>query len=309
MQDHFTGQRTFIQGRLFPSASERTALQDDHRRRLEALARLGTAAVECGLRADSDRDLVLLAEDEVSLLEVAEGPWRALGEAIRALRQGLPIVRLEDFGFLVLSDNPLEEANPRLIRIGGGVEAWVYLAPGDGSAYKFYLPRETKRIGSEFAFNPGVEATWDARAVLGDYRALFEKLLLIDFVGMPTEVTAITPEGILVAKQAFGDALPQAQDMSRLLPPPLIEIPSRFLRADRDHPRLLFCRDRAYLVGDLHARNFIQSADKNLHLIDLVAAPWPEVDRARQPIIAQWLERARVDPTAPLLPAVSDQDL
>jgi len=309
MQDPFTGQRTFIQGRAFPSASERAALQDDHRRRLEALARLGEAAVECGLRADSDRDLVLLAEDEVSLLEVAEGPWRVLGEAIRALRKGLPIVRLEDFGFPPLSDNPLEEANPRLLRIGGGVEAWVYLSPADGSAYKFYLPRETKRIGSEFAFDPGAEATWDAHAVLGNYRSLFEKLLLIDLVGTPTEVTAVTPEGILVAKQAFGNSLPQAKDMSRLLPAELIEIPSRFLRADRDHPRLLFWGDRPYLVGDLHARNFIQSADGGLHLIDLVAASWPEIDPIRQSTVAQWLRRARTDPLASLLPTVPDSEL
>ena len=76
MEDQFTRRRTFIQGRRLPVASERTALQDDHRRRLEALARVGEAAIECGLRADSDRDLVLLAEDEVSLLKGADAGWQ-----------------------------------------------------------------------------------------------------------------------------------------------------------------------------------------------------------------------------------------
>jgi hypothetical protein len=204
MQDLFTGKLTFIAGRKFPAASERAALQDDHRRRLEALAGLGTAAIECGLRSDSDRDLALLAEDEVSLLETSDGSWRALGVAIRALRARLPIRRLEDFGFPADSENPFEEANPRLIRIGGGVEAWAFLAPADGSVYKFYLPRETKRIGSEFTFGSGEEAVWMAKAGLGDYRALFEKLFFIDSLGMPTEVTAVTPEGILIAKSPRG---------------------------------------------------------------------------------------------------------
>ncbi len=309
MQDHFTGQRTFIQGRKFPDSTARAALQDDHRRRLEALARLGAAAVECGLRADSDRDLVLLAEDEVSLLEAADGPWRGLGDAIRALRARLPQLRLEDFGFPALADNPLEETNARLVRIGGGVEAWVFLSPEDGSAYKFYLPRETKRIGSEFSFRRADESAWQAEAELGDYRALFEKLLLIDALGMPTEVTAITPEGIVVAKQVFGDSLAQGADMSQMLPDGLIEIPSRFLRADRDHPRLYFDGDRPYLVADLHARNFVRTAAGDLHLIDLVAAPWPAVDAARDPVIAGWLGRARIDPDATLLPTVPDEDL
>jgi hypothetical protein len=73
MQDAFTGQPTRIRGPLPPGAEGRAALQDDHRRRLEALARLGEAAAECGLRQDSDRDLVLLKEDEVILPEGA-GP-------------------------------------------------------------------------------------------------------------------------------------------------------------------------------------------------------------------------------------------
>jgi hypothetical protein len=77
MQDAFTGQLTRIRGTALPDAPARASLQDDHERRLEALARLGAAAAQCGLRTDTDRDLVLLAEDEVSLLEgAAPGPSR-----------------------------------------------------------------------------------------------------------------------------------------------------------------------------------------------------------------------------------------
>src|SRR5580658_5413937 len=112
MQDQFTGQRTFIQGRIFPTAVERIALQDDHSRRLEALARLGAAAAQCGLRADSDRDLVLLAEDEVSLLEGAGAEWASLGDSIRAFRAEIPLLSLSHFGFSETAENPLEEPNP-----------------------------------------------------------------------------------------------------------------------------------------------------------------------------------------------------
>ncbi len=310
MQDAFTGQHTRIQGRHLPGEAERAAFQHDHKRRLEALARLGAAAVECGLRADSDRDLVLLAEDEVSLLESAGGPWATLGDAIRAWRQLLPLRALDDFGFPAGAENPLEEPNPRLRRIGGGVEAWAFAAEADGSVYKFYLPREEKRIGSAFGFRPGDEAALLAEAQLGDYRALLEKLLLIDALGgMATEVVAVTPEGILVAKQALGEQLPQGEDVSDRLPAGLIEIPSRFLRANRDHPRLFFTAHQAWLVADLHARNFVRCTDGGLRVIDLVAAPWPAEATAASPLIAEWLGRVRQDPAASLLPSAPDDEL
>ena len=310
MHDPFTGQITRIRGRSLPDAEERAALQHDHERRLAALARLGAAAAECGLRADSDRDLVLLAEDEVSLLEGAGGEWAALGDAIRAWRACLPLMALEAFGFPADADNPLEESNTRLRRIGGGVEAWAFAAEADGSVYKFYLPREEKRIGSVFGFHTGEEAALHAVAELGDYRGLLEKLLLIHLLGgMATEVVALTPEGILVAKQVLGEPLPQGDDMSAALPENLIEIPSRFLRANRDHPRLLLHGAAAWLVADLHARNFVRCSDGGLRVIDLVAAAWPGEGTTRHPLITDWLARVREDPRAGLLSAVNDDEL
>jgi len=310
MQDAFTGQPTRIHGCTLPGADDRAALQHDHERRLEALARLGAAAAECDLRADSDRDLVVLAEDEVSLLEAAGQEWAALGDAIRAWRALLPLKTLDDFGFLTAAENPLEEANPRLRRIGGGVEAWAFAAETDGSVYKFYLPREEKRIGSVFGFQPGDEGALLAEARLGDYRGLLEKLLLIHALGgMATEVVAVTPEGIVVAKQALGQPLPQGDDVSGVLPVGLIEIPSRFLRANRDHPRLLFHGATAWLVADLHARNFVRCEDGALRVIDLVAAPWPAPVAASQSLMADWLERVRLDPAASVLPGARDEEL
>lgn len=310
MHDLFTGQPTCIRGRALPSDGVRAALQHDHERRLEALARLGAAAAQCGVRADSDRDLVLLAEDEISLLESAGGDWAAFGLAIREWRSLVPLHRLEEFGFHASAENPLEEPNHVLRRIGGGVEAWAFAAEADGSVYKFYLPREEKRIGSEFAFRRGEEATLHAEAGLGDYRALLEKLLLIHLLGgMATEVVAVTPEGILVAKQTLGEPLPQGDDVSRVLPAGMIEIPSRFLRANRDHPRLLFHREKAWLVADLHARNFVRAADDSLRVIDLVAAPWPLETSGRDPLMTEWLERVRHDPNASVLRTAPDDEL
>ena len=310
MQDAFTGNPTRIRGRTLPGAADRAALQHDHERRLEALARLGAAAAACGLRAASDRDLVVLAEDEVSLLEAAGPEWGALGDAIRAWRALLPLRTLDDFGFLAAAENPLEEANARLRRIGGGVEAWAFAAEADGSVYKFYLPREEKRIGSVFGFQPGDEGALRAEARLGDYRGLLEKLLLIHALGgMATEVVAVTPEGIVVAKQALGEPLPQGDDVSGVLPAALIEIPSRFLRANRDHPRLLLHGDGAWLVADLHARNFVRCEDGKLRVIDLVAAPWPAPVSASQSLVADWLKRVRLDPMASVLPESSDDEL
>jgi hypothetical protein len=190
------------------------------------------------------------------------------------------------------------------------VEAWAFEAAAEGSVYKFYSPRDEKRIGSEFGFGRGAETVLQASAGIGDYRALLEKLLIIlELGGMATEVIAVTPEGILVAKQARGEALPQGDDMSRELPEGLIEIPSRFLRADRDHPRLHFLGGAPYLVADLHARNFVRCADGALRVIDLVAAPWPVESRLRDPLIDAWLARVRSDPLAAALPGAPDEEL
>jgi hypothetical protein len=310
MQDPFTGHPTRIRGRRLPAPGERLGLQDDHRRRLEALDRLGTAASECGLRADSDRDLVLLAEDEVSLLEAAGPEWAALGAAIRAFRAEIPLLPLSRFGFSEAAENPLEEANPQLVQIGVGVEAWAFASATDGSVYKFYLPREEKSIGSEFGFGRGEEALYFAEARLGSYRALLEKLLIIEILGgMATEVVGATPEGILVAKQTLGDPLDQGADTSRDLPEGLIEIPSRFLRANRDHPRLIFIGERPDLIADLHARNFVRGLDGALHVIDLVAGPWPAIDPKASPLASGWLEQMRIDPRSPALPPVADDEL
>lgn len=312
--DPLTGQPTRLRGRFLPGPHDRAALQHDHERRLEALARLRAAAEKCDFRAHSepDRDLVLLADDEVALLEGSGPEWAAVGAAIREFRALLPVRPLDDFGFSAgeAVENPLEEPNEKLRRIGGGVEAWAFAAPGDGSVYKLYLPREGRRIGSEFAFRRGDETVLLAEAGLGNYRGLLEKLLLIHALGgMATEVVAVTPEGILVAKQALGETLPQGDDMSGSLPPGLIEIPSRFLRANRDHPRLFFLHGQPWLVADLHARNFVRGSDGALRVIDLVAAPWPEKFGAADPQIGEWLGRVRRDPSAIALPGARDEEL
>jgi len=310
MQDRFSSQPTRIRGKELPDAERRRALQHDLQRGLEALDRLCAAAAQCGVGADPIRDLVVLAEDEVSLLEGAGGEWAELGDAIRAWRKFLPLRRLEDFGFPAEAENPLEEANSRLRRIGVGVEAWAFASEEDASVYKFYFPGEEQRIGSTFDYRPGEESAIWAHARWGDYRGLLEKLIVIQALGgMATEAVALTPEGILVAKQVLGEPLTQGEDMSARLPLGLIEIPSRFLRANRDHPRLFFLSGRPFLVADLHARNFVRGRDGQLYVIDLVAGPWPEAELARIGMAGEWLARVRTDPGASMLIAAADDEL
>ncbi|MEO7598014.1 MAG: hypothetical protein ABIV50_03715, partial [Opitutus sp.] len=276
-----------------------------------ALAELRALAAECGVATDPDRDLVTLPEDAISLLELADPLWARLGVAIREWRDLVPLCRLEDFGFPEGPTIHLEEGSPRLRYLHSGVEASAFIAIGDGSIYKFYRPVEgtEKLIGSTFAFQPGEERLLEVQARPGNYRDIFEKIWLIDALGVPTEVIGVTPEGIVVAKQTIGEPLPQGEDMSQQLPAGLIEIPSRFLRVNRDHPRLYFLAERAWLVADLHARNFVRCSDGALRVIDLVAAPWPNEAASVYPLIRDWMDRVRVDPGAGLLGAVNDADL
>jgi len=308
--DPFTGRPTCIQGGRLPPDEERRALQHDHRRRLEALARFGAAAARVGIGTDPDDDLVLWDADEVGLLAGADPLWHELNEAARAFREWLPILSLEDFGFPEHVEDLLAECGPRLRPISSGVEATAFQAE-DRSIYKFFMPRTDGRIGGTFEFHRGDEVALLADAADGSYRAMLEKFdLIVRLGGMPTEVIGVTKnEGVLVTKQTLGTLLAEGADTSGVQPAPLIPIPSRFLRAHRDHPRLYFVDGRPWLVADLHSKNLVRAADGELRAIDLLAAPLPAELVAKEPLLAEWLERARLDPKATLLKPTHDDDL
>lgn len=308
MQDAFTGFPTCINGAKLPGEAERVALLGRNWERLRAFDHLVEVAGECGIKADQDRHFFVLPEDEVSLLETAGEPWSGLGEAIRRFRRLLPFVQLDVFGFEPSGEDIFETNTPRLVRIGGGVEALAFEAP-DTSIYKFFFFREGGYIGSGFAYSRGEHGLINATAFPGTYRQLLEKLLIIDQIGIPTEVVGISPEGVVIAKQTLGEALPQGLDTSKMLPAGLIVIPSRFLRADRDHPRLFFLAGQPWLLADLHARNMVRCADGRLRVIDLVAGPWPVHITQSDPLVANWLARVREDPAATALPGAPDDEL
>lgn len=309
-KDPFTGHPSRIRGSRVLDPGEHAALQDHHERRLEALARLSAAASRVGFGTDPDDDLVLFQADELSLLAGAGGSWSDLDSAVFDFRGFLPLLPLDTFGFPANSDDPFGEGSPLLRRIGSGVEATAFES-ADGSIYKFYLPREGGRIGGSFVFNPGDnETAWFAEASLGTYRSLLEKILLIvALTGMPTEVIAATPEGIIVAKQTRGVRLPDDTETSSLQPPVLIPIPARFLRTHRDHPRLLFLGSTAWLVADLHCRNLAHASDGTLRAIDLLAAPVPRRVIQSDPLIADWFDRVKQNPRAELLREFDDSEL
>ncbi len=308
MQDPFTGHPTVIQGRRLPAPDACVRILDSHRQRLRALDHLVETAAQCGIEADQDRDFVLLAEDEVSLLEGAGGEWAELGEAIRAFRALLPIVPLARFGFRPEAADPFEVDAPRLRRHGGGVEALAFV-DGEWSVYKFFLFREGGDVGATFRFIPAESAQFAAVAVPGSYRLLFAKLRIIHELGMPTEIAGITPEGIVVAKQTFGHPVPEGMDTSRLDPGRLVPFPSRFLRADRDHPRLAFIDGEPWLLADTHDRNVVVDESGRIRIIDLVAAPLPAGLVGGFALLRDWIGRVRVDPAAEMLAPARDEEL
>lgn len=308
--DPFTGRPTCIQGGRLPSGEERRALQHDHWRRLEALARFSTAAARVGIGTDPDDDLVLWDADEIGLLAGADPLWHELDEAAQAFRRLLPILSLEDFGFPAEVEDLLADCGARLRPISSGVEATAFEA-ADHSIYKFFMPRENGRIGGTFEFRRGEEIALLADAADGSYRAMLEKFdLIVRLDGMPTEVLGVTKnEGVLVTKQTLGGLLAEGADTSGVQPAALIPIPSRFLRAHRDHPRLYFVEGQPWLVADLHSKNLVRASDGALRAIDLLAAPFPAELVAKEPLLVEWLERARVDPAAGLLRPVHDDEL
>ena len=310
MQDPFTGRPTCLQGGRLPSAEDWRALQHDHRRRLEALTRFRTAAAQVGIGTYPDDDLVLWDADEIRLLASADLLWEELDAAARAFRATFPLVDLEDFGFPDEVEDLLGESGHRLRPISSGVEATAFEAE-DKSIYKFFMPREDGHIGGTFSFKRGEEVALLAEASDGTYQAMLEKFeLIMSLDGMPTEVVGVTKrEGVLVTKQTLGELLSEGADTSRVQPADLISLPSRFLRAHRDHPRLYFRDGEPWLVADLHSKNMVRAADGELRAIDLLAAPLPADLIAEEPLLADWLERVAADPTANVLREVDDDEL
>jgi hypothetical protein len=311
MQDPFTGRPTLLQGSRLPSPEDRRRLQHDHRRRLEALARLGAAATRVGIGTDPDDDLVLWEADEVALLADADPLWRELHEAARAFRELLPLLSLGDFGFPDDVGDILAECPPALRPVSSGVEATAFESVADHSIYKFFMPRADGRIGGAFAFRAGEDTALLADAADGSYRAMLEKFdVILRLDGMPIEVIGVTrDEGVLIAKQTLGERLAEGADTSRVQPAPLIPIPSRLLRAHRDHPRLFFVDGTPWLVADLHAKNLVRAADGELRAIDLLASPLPAPLIAAEPLLRDWLDRVARDPTAGLLRETHDDEL
>ncbi len=307
-KDPFTGGETFLEGPRLPGGEAWQRILDGHGQRLRALDQVGAKAAQCAIGTDKDRALVLAQGDEVGLLEFAEPRWAELGDAIRAFRATLPLVRLEDFGFDSELDDPFEANTTRLHRIGGGVEALAF-ADAQRSVYKFFLFREGGDLGATFRYDRADDGLFVATAVPGSYRRLFEKLRLTHIVGMPTEILGVTPEGVLVAKQTYGQPLPAQQDVSGLDPERFIPIPSRFLRADRDHPRLAFLDGEPWLVADTHDRNVVRDERGALRVIDLVAAPLSDTLLERAPLFRDWIARAKEDPRAEILAPVNDDEL
>lgn len=308
--DPFTGRPTCIQGGHLPSEGEWRALQHDHRRRLEALARFRTAAAQVGIGTYPDDDLVLWDADEIGLLAAADPLWHELDAAARDFRAVFPLCELEDFGFPEEVEDLLGETSPRLRPISSGVEATAFEA-GDGSIYKFFMPRDDGHIGGTFDFAREDEVALHAEASDGTYQAMLEKFdLILRLGGMPTEVVGVTKrEGVLITKQTLGELLSEGADTSRVQPPELIPIPSRFLRAHRDHPRLYFREGAPWLVADLHSKNMVRAADGELRAIDLLAAPMPTDLISQEPLLADWLERVQQDPDAGVLREVHDDEL
>jgi len=306
--DPFSGRPTCLTGARLPGPEGRALVLDGHRQRLRAFDQLGEKAAQCGIRADKERDRLFIEEDEVSLLANDGGAWEAFDRAIREFRRTLPIIPLEAFGFSSEVEDPFYEPSPKLRRIGGGVEALAFI-DAQHSVYKFFLFREGGEVGATFAFQRGEGDVLNATAVPGSYRMLFAKLELTHQFGIPTEIVGITPDGIVVAKQVFGRALPEKTDVSALDPARLIPIPSRFLRADRDHPRLAFLDGVPWLVADTHDRNVVVDETGEWRVIDLVAAPLPADRLAEMALFRDWIERARRDPRTEALAPGNDDEL
>ncbi len=324
--DPFTGHPTRLHGPVRDGDRLRERLCHDLGRGLAAFTGLRRAAQAGGLGGIEESALLAgLAEirrkgrspaaqiesDEGVGADASADPRTGLKKAVERFQREVRLISLADLGFDGRSPNPLEEANLWLRRIGGGVEAWAFAdvsSPG-GWIYKFFMPRPEGGIGATFRLERTASGEgWAARSAPGSYADVVRKLILINALGgMATELCGITPEGVVVVKQAPGRVFAEDTPTSGMLPASLIPFPSRFLTADRDHPRLFFLGEEPWLVADTHSKNVVLDPEGVPRVIDLVAAPLSELERT-DAMLGAWLRRVRLNPRAGVLAEAADEE-
>jgi hypothetical protein len=180
-----------------------------------------------------------------------------------------------------------EEAETAWEFVADGHEAFVYRNPAEPAVVYKFVPRVVFTDGRKGAWGIDVVFATDGtfkKELSRRPESFFEKLWLLERLGLPTEILGMTEGGTLVVRQAA-----VVENLSRSAAANtggvvLHAVPGNIVRAAGDtaaESRIVIIDGRFFLMADLHDENIMADARGSLRIIDAAVAEVPAALRTK----------------------------
>ncbi|RRK02384.1 hypothetical protein Ga0100230_004310 [Opitutaceae bacterium TAV3] len=178
----------------------------------------------------------------------------------------------------------------------GGAEAFVYFDRKNSTVYKVFTRGSSGSVGQRFVLSNIGGVMRDT----GTQKDVYEKAWVINALGgAPTEVLGRLDTGEILTKQPLGSIVAtwDAADVNRRAR--LVEIPASVLPRPQGSGEIFYANvdGHDFLVGDLHAGNYVGDTLARGRIADLVTHRLAGDDFEKAPALREWVaanrERAR----------------
>lgn len=229
------------------------------------------------------------AGDSLHRVDLREFSWsRSETEEARRVADAQTEAKRGQFGpsataikadlFLALT----EEADTAWEFVADGQEAFVYRNPAEPAVVYKFVPRVVFTDGRNGAWGIDVVFATDGafkKELSRRPESFFEKLWLLERLGLPTEVLGLTQGGTLVVRQAAVVENWSRSAAAKTGGVGLHAVPDNITRAAGDtaaESRIVVIDGRFFLMADLHDENIMADATGSLRIIDAAVAEIPE---------------------------------
>jgi|GEM_PF-4284 len=203
-----------------------------------------------------------------------DGAWPDQVEFIAA-KHGIPLIRQPELGLKMDEQGIWQPAGADLIRLKAGSEAQPFLDKSEGTVFKIFALLDNGGIGKILRAQCDADARWYVDFEPATMLETLEKLnLLHEIGGLPTEIVGITPQAawIVAQPEATQVALEEYQAARAEAVATVGGIQVSGIRGLEDI-RIVWHRDRAWMIGDLHARNIMRDSSGKAVIMDALVAP------------------------------------
>jgi valyl-tRNA synthetase len=206
----------------------------------------------------------------------ADGAGSHSGAAI-AVKLGIPLLKLPELGLKLDAAGVWQPSGDDLTRLKAGSEAQPFLDKAAGSVFKIFAMLEDDGIGKKLRAKC-VDGRWYVDFEKASFVETLEKLnLLHEIGGLPTEIVGVTSQAawIIAQPEAAHVSLDDYQAARAEAVANVGGIQVAGVRGLEDI-RIVWHRDRAWMIGDLHAKNIMRDSTGKAVIMDALVAPVPK---------------------------------